>query len=419
MEEPAAPAPPSSLVAPSERQTSLLGAMMQMLHQPGNALRVTSAVAMGGVSSTFTSAATGASGAASTVASRSTTAALSKEPQPTRLGLNSAMLGNAATVRADPHDPSVPLASTVPVYIRRDSPAAFATQLASSLRMEDVLRTRVSSHLSLDTHCRQLPAAPPGHAYAIGPRRGGYCVLQPVKLPTPKGAIAVATSHVATGKHAPAAGPMALSIAPPTGMAAPPYSASTVAATTAPAAAAARGGGAQNAPAVRIVLSAPGERSFYHNELSGVLDKAATPQLLTAQDPTSHEVMATLPDRATPSVADRPSQPPPTRISDPPAASDPAAATGGLAAQSFVGRSSNGSPEQRMGVGTDSVCDVYGAVRQPPRETPFFSMPVSRSALSPRKRARDLPTPETSLHDAPTYRPLAVWQATITSSAWT
>ena len=78
-----------------------------------------------------------------------------------------------------------PVAQSVPNCIVRDQPSAFATQIASALRMEDVMKAKSTSHLSLDTAGVTLPCAPPGHTYAIGPRRGGYRVLQPVALPKP------------------------------------------------------------------------------------------------------------------------------------------------------------------------------------------------------------------------------------------
>ncbi|KAL1511057.1 hypothetical protein AB1Y20_005881 [Prymnesium parvum] len=80
-----------------------------------------------------------------------------------------------------------PLASASPVYLTPNNPAAFCSQIASSLTQEAVKSPKATSHLSLDTSGYVLPTAPPGYIYAIGPRRGSYCVLQPVINPSSGG----------------------------------------------------------------------------------------------------------------------------------------------------------------------------------------------------------------------------------------
>ncbi|KAL3908575.1 MAG: hypothetical protein SGPRY_009742 [Prymnesium sp.] len=104
----------------------------------------------------------------------------------------------AAAKRAATHNlamstPLPPLASATPVYLTPNNPAAFCSQVASSLTQEAVNSPKASSHLSLDTSGYVLPTAPPGYIYAIGPRRGNYCVLQPVVNPASESA-AVMTS---------------------------------------------------------------------------------------------------------------------------------------------------------------------------------------------------------------------------------
>ena len=75
--------------------------------------------------------------------------------------------------------------------------------------MEQVAKNKSAAHLTLDTGDKVLPMAPPGYAYAVGPKRGGYCVLQPVELPKPQkqelpsaAAAAAAAAAVAAAKAA-------------------------------------------------------------------------------------------------------------------------------------------------------------------------------------------------------------------------
>ena len=74
-----------------------------------------------------------------------------------------------------------PLASSVPVYLHASS---FFTPTCSALTMDAVVKPKGPAHLSLDAAGRLLPVAPTGHAYAVGPLRGGYTVVQPVALPS-------------------------------------------------------------------------------------------------------------------------------------------------------------------------------------------------------------------------------------------
>jgi hypothetical protein len=70
-----------------------------------------------------------------------------------------------------------PIAATTPVALR---PAAFASQMASALTLESLTASKPACGLALKPRGVLLPTAPPGHSYAVGPRRGAYLVLQPV-----------------------------------------------------------------------------------------------------------------------------------------------------------------------------------------------------------------------------------------------
>lgn len=70
-----------------------------------------------------------------------------------------------------------PVAATTPVALR---PAAFASQIASALTLESLTTSKPACGLALKPRGVLLPTAPPGHSYAVGPRRGAYLVLQPV-----------------------------------------------------------------------------------------------------------------------------------------------------------------------------------------------------------------------------------------------
>ena len=83
-----------------------------------------------------------------------------------------------------------PLAASSATYLVVDNPAAFASQLQSALTLDSAARNQATSQLNFDAGGQKLPTAPPGHQYALGPRRGHYTVLQCVNMQSENSAYA-------------------------------------------------------------------------------------------------------------------------------------------------------------------------------------------------------------------------------------
>lgn len=129
------------------------------------------------------------------------TRALPPAPAPMPLGQNGSNLAanDPATLSALLPRPSAshtvrkrppPLAASSATYLVVDNPAAFASQLQSALTLDSAARNQATSQLNFDAGGQKLPTAPPGHQYALGPRRGAYTVLQCVNMQSENSAYA-------------------------------------------------------------------------------------------------------------------------------------------------------------------------------------------------------------------------------------